>query len=247
MGKVEDYREKLKALRDWDEFLLRESGLPGPRGNLELAAAVADVAAPGRLDRYLDFGPMEAPEGTREEYLAFCGVLGLAGQLPAGGSPALRRVRSWASDPRWRIREAAAMALQRFGDRDMQALLASLNTWVDGNCLERRAVVAAIAEPRLLHDPVHARAALALVERVTRSLTREEDRRHADFRVLRQGLGYAWSVIVAAAPDEGKRAMERWFGSDDPDIRWVMRENLGKARLERMDRAWTLRWQARFR
>ncbi len=35
MGKKCDYINQLKSLDDWDEYLLQESGLPGPRGNLE--------------------------------------------------------------------------------------------------------------------------------------------------------------------------------------------------------------------
>lgn len=31
MGKADAYREALKTLDHWDEFLLRESGLPGKR------------------------------------------------------------------------------------------------------------------------------------------------------------------------------------------------------------------------
>ena len=42
MSKTEDYRKKLRELESWDEYLLQESGLPGPRGNLELAQVVAD-------------------------------------------------------------------------------------------------------------------------------------------------------------------------------------------------------------
>jgi hypothetical protein len=49
--------------------------------------------------------------------------------------------------------------------------------------------------------------------------------------VLRQGLAYCWSVAVAAAPDEGRRLMERWMREDDRDVRWVMRQNLSKKRL----------------
>jgi hypothetical protein len=188
---------------------------------------------------------MQAPEGTAEEYLAFCGVLGLSVRLPDAGQ--LRRLRSWASDPRWRIREAVAMALQRYGDRDMIGLLDALRSWVDGNCLERRAAVAAVAEPRLLANREHARSALRLVDQVTRSLLPESDRRDSDFRSLRQGLGYAWSVIVAALPEAGRAAMERWFSVDDPDVRWVMRENLGKNRLSRLDPVWAARWRDRLR
>ncbi|HUK84793.1 MAG TPA: hypothetical protein VLU95_02915 [Candidatus Acidoferrum sp.] len=44
MGKkVISYTEKLKSLKDWDSFLMKESGLPGPRGNLELAQAFAEL------------------------------------------------------------------------------------------------------------------------------------------------------------------------------------------------------------
>ena len=56
------------------------------------------------------------------------------------------------------------------------------------------------------------------------------------FKTLRQGLGYCWSVAVAALPEAGKPLMEKWLASADPDIRWIMRENLKKNRLVRMDR-----------
>jgi len=35
--KKDKYKAKLQALSDWDDYLLKESGLPGPRGNIELA------------------------------------------------------------------------------------------------------------------------------------------------------------------------------------------------------------------
>ena len=41
MSKIDQYRAVLRTLVDWEPFLRAESGLPGPRGNLELAAAVA--------------------------------------------------------------------------------------------------------------------------------------------------------------------------------------------------------------
>ena len=40
--------------------------------------------------------------------------------------------------------------------------------------------------------------------------------------------------------------MERWFPVDDKDIRWIMKENLKKDRLARMDAAWVKKWQAFF-
>jgi len=51
MGKVEEYRRALRELPAWEPFLLERSGLPGPRGNLELAAAVAEEAEEATLRR----------------------------------------------------------------------------------------------------------------------------------------------------------------------------------------------------
>ncbi len=117
MNKTEEYREQLKSLPEWEPFLLRESGLPGPRANLELARAVAEAGDAGRFRSWLRWDAEKAPSQAPEEFLAFCGVLGL-GRLLAGGEPALlSELRQWANDPRWRIREAVAMALQYLGAR----------------------------------------------------------------------------------------------------------------------------------
>ena len=40
---------------------------------------------------------------------------------------------------------------------------------------------------------------------------------------------------------------ERWLVSDDKDIRWIMKQNLGKKRLERLDATWVEAWQARLK
>ena len=130
------------------------------------------------------------------------------------------------------------MALQRFGDADLAGLLAEMRRWARGTPLERRAAVAALCEPRLLVEPDRARDVLALLEQVTAELPALGDRRSDEFRTLRKTLGYAWSVAVVALPQEGKPLFERLLDSDDPDVRWITRENLRKKRLERMDREW---------
>ena len=53
-------------------------------------------------------------------------------------------------------------------------------------------------------------------------------------RTLRQALGYCWSVAVAADPDLALPAFEALEASADPDVRWIVRENLRKARLQRV-------------
>lgn len=153
-------------------------------------------------------------------------------------------LRKAASDDRWRVRESVVLGLQRLGDRDPSILLDEVERWAAGGLLERRAAVAAVCEPRLLRRPGEARRTLDLVDSVTKSLVAEPDRRSEPFRVLRKGLGYCWSVAVVAVPDDGKVRMEQWLASDDPDVRWIMRENLRNARLRRLDPEWVDRMNA---
>ena len=139
MSKVDDYRETLGKLEDWDDYLRAESGLPGPRGNLELAHAAADLGDRERFEHFLSFDPQRAPVNTPDEFLAFCGVEGLGRLIAEGQTDLWLTLRDCASDPRWRIREAVAMALQRVGRADMEGLLDKMETWATGNWLEMRA------------------------------------------------------------------------------------------------------------
>ena len=244
--KVQQYRERLRSLTDWDSFLLENSGLPGPRGNIELALAVAEEGDERLFLRLVSYGPEQAPTGTAEEFLAFCGTVGLGTLLAQGDDRFLTILRQQASDPRWRIREGVAMALQRLGDVDMDRLIDWMRGWAGGSPLEMRAAVAALCEPRLLVRSECALQVLDLLDRITASLAEAKDRRSDEFRTLRKGLGYCWSVAVAALPVEGKAKMERWLEADDRDVIWVMKENLRKNRLARLDPDWVRQWRRRF-
>ncbi len=243
MKEVDAYREALRRISDWDAFLLAESGLPGPRGNLSLAQAVADEGDEELFERYQALDAEEAPTNSPYEFLAFCGVLGLGRVLAEGKREVLPTLRSHASDRRWRLREAVAMALQRLGTVDMDSLLQEMEEWSEGNLLERRAAAAALCEPNLLSRREHARGVLRVLDQITASIRDVEDRRSDDFKALRKGLGYCWSVAVAALPEEGRAAMKKWFSSQDKDVLWIMKQNLRKKRLVRIDAEWVERWQ----
>lgn len=235
---IERYRLKLRSAADRDAFLQAESRLPGRRGNLELAQAAALELTKADLVRYARIDAAQAPENTARSFLAFCGVLGLGRLLAEGDRSQETALRRHARDRRWRIREAVAMALQIVGDHQRSLLHAIARRWMVGGWLEQRAAVAAVAEPRLLDSTLAARSALRILGQATRNLTRSDESDPDGRRVLRQALGYAWSVVVAAIPAEGKAAMQAWIDSDNEDVRWVMRQNLGKTRLRRLDPAW---------
>jgi hypothetical protein len=248
MTKSDEYRARLRSLKSWDAYLLQESGLPGPRGNLELAQVVADEGDLALFRRYLTYTYGLAPVNSPYEFLAFCGVVGLGRVIAeSGGTNANRELvedlRGCASDPRWRLREGVAMALQRIGEVDMEGLLVEMGAWGRGIPLEQRAAAAALCEPRLLGQPEQVRQVLQILDHITASIADIRDRRSPDFLALRKGLGYCWSVAVAALPDEGKASMERWLAHPDKDIRWIMRENLKKKRLLRLDAEWVEKWR----
>jgi hypothetical protein len=247
VNKTEQYRAKLKTLKDWDELLLKESGLPGPRGNIELAQVVADEGNLALYTRYLAYDAAQAPTNSPYEFLAFCGVVGLGRLVAEGQVQHLSTLRACASDPRWRIREGVAMALQRVGDRDMDLLLREMKRWSAGNMLEQRAAAAALCEPRLLRDRKQTEQVFVILDKITASIARVENRKSDEFVALRKGLGYCWSVAVTALPDAGKPKMEKWFASKDRDVIWIMCENLKKTRLVRADESWVTKWQARLK
>jgi hypothetical protein len=246
MGQSEIYREHLRQMCDWESFLLAESRLPGPRANLELAWAAADEGDATQFARWLAVGPAEGPANTPGEFLAFCGALGYGRLLAEGDRAALGEVRRAANDPRRRLREAAALALQRWGEADMAALLAEAEAWAGGTRLEQRAAAAGLGAPALLGEVATAERVLAVLDRITATARGAADRRSDEFVALRQALGSCWSVAAVAAPDRGKALIEKWLADDDPDVRWIMRRNLGQARLARLDAAWVARQQARW-
>lgn len=235
------YTKALSGLKEWDAYLLRESHLPGPRGNLELAQAAADLGGRRQFKGWVSFDASEAPANTSGEFLVVCGVLGYGRLLAEGDMKALAEVRRAAGDPRWRVREAAAMALQRLGDVDWGALLAAARSFAEGTPLEQRAAAAGLCEPRFLSAEADAASVLAILDQITASFASTRERAGEDFQALKKGLGYCWSVAVAANPRAGKAMMERWSRYEDRDVQWVMRENLKKSRLRRVDPSWVER------
>ena len=102
-----------------------------------------------------------------------------------------------------------------------------------------------MCEPRLLGQNQYAREVLGILDKITAGIEQADYRRSEEFLTLRQGLGYCWSVAVVSLPVEGKALMEKWLVNSDRDVRWIMRENLKKARLVRMDAEWVKKMRDR--
>jgi hypothetical protein len=243
MTKADTYRAQLRRLESWDDWLQQESGLPGPRANLELIAVVAEEGDEAFFRHCLVLDSPPVGVSTPQAFLVICGIVGCGRLLATGRTDLLPILRSYANDLRWRMREGVVLGLQCLGAADMPALLDLMEPWSRGNPFEQRAAAAALCEPKLLTNPDHAERVLAILDSITASISQVADRKSEAFQALRKGLGYCWSVAVVAAPEQGKQMMERWLSSTDLDVSWVMRENLTKNRLLRMDAAWVAQAQ----
>ena len=229
--------------KKWDDYLKKNSGLPGPRGNIELAKAFAQTATLMDFKKYIRMDAAEAPENSPEVFLVFCGVLGVGEYLShAHDGGLLKKLRNLANDQRWRVREAVAMALQVIGRKDINRLIKYCHSWIEGSLLEQRAVIAGICEPDLLGDPKVVDRVFEFLDWATASMIAFEDHRDEDYKVLRKGLSYCWSVAVVSNPVKGKAKIERWIKENHPVINGIMKANLKKKRLKRIDHEWVENW-----
>lgn len=235
-----------------EEYLTERSALPGPRMNTGLAVVFADliaeiltrpdgpVSAAEKLLGQWSALPLEAaPINDPREMLPATAVLSY-GHIGVARSDwwedEVTKIHRAASDPRWRTRELVAAAMQKLLAANWDPALGVLSEWLsESDALVIRATVASVAEPLLLTDPKRGEAALLIQERAADWLLKlpSELRKDESVRVLRQALGFTISVAVAAAPDTGFKLLERLATSGDPDIIWVVRENLKKNRLHR--------------
>lgn len=227
MASVAQWAEQLESIEpsQWPAFLDEHSGLPGPRANLALVDAVAGSATMATIDALIADGG---------EYQVLCAAAALGRR--AADSACASRARGLAGEDRWRVREGVAIGLQLAGDVAPGVVVSVALEWADDlNPLVQRAAVAAICEPRLLKTPDMAAIAIQVCQKATDRLVARpaESRREPSVRTLRQGLGYGWSVAVAADPEPGLAAF-RQLDTSDTDVAWIVNQNLRKKRLSQL-------------
>lgn len=252
MSKRREYFAQLEPLlfeqsiEKMEQLLLKNSNLPGPRGNLELADAFADHFYTGESSTYkwnllqrllhtiLDDKPHENPA----EFLPFCALIALGSFYTQAATPIRSEIVlvlwKYANHTNWRLREGVAMAFQRIAEHDFELIRDVFSAYLtSASLLELRAIMAALAHPPILKNTPNVVFCMETSDLVlNKVLNLDATRRKTEeFRVLRQGLEYALSVFVAALPNEGFLWLAKWAKEEDPDVRKVLKSNLGKTRL----------------
>ena len=233
--------------RELSQYLISKSNLPGPRGNLELAQAFADLVEvnfsknPEEIwDLCISAAEIssdDAPVNDPKEFVTFCGAyaIGAIGSVSSSlFDKAVSLLKELGRDSRWRTREAVAMGLQKMIARKPEETLKALDDWIENSdWLAMRAVVAGVAEPFLLKNVYIAEKALAFHTKIFAKIFAAKERKSYEFKAMRKGLGYSFSVVVCSLPREGFKLMCKLASSQDADILWIVKQNLGKNRLIR--------------
>jgi hypothetical protein len=231
MGKKEDLIKKLKPIIDnpgkLEKFIIDNSNLPGPRGNLELAYALAEIY--DNLDvllKWIEITEYQADVNNPKSFLAFCSAVCLGKIYTKTKDKRLISIlKKLANDGRWRMREAVAFGFQNIGEHDFKELKSIFSEWIKkSNNLEKRAILVSLAHPRFL-DEENAKFCFEITDTILKEMDRENN-----FDVLRKGLEFTISVFAAANPKLGFSFIKKWIGKDKIIDR-IMKENLKKNRL----------------
>ena len=218
-------------------YLLANSNLPGPRGNLELLYKFAKVALPQQVEECLSLLKPDT-YNCPEEFAGMCGILSFAEINRQNIPVVLAFIRPYASHRSWRIREAVAMAIQETAVGQMSRLLDEITPWLSGNALEQRTVVAGLCEPKILKDITDSERVLQILASVTNRPENFPPKLSEAEKVLRKALCYAWSVAIVSHPRAGKPVFEDLVKNKNPHIKYIVKENLKKNRIIKMDKIW---------
>jgi hypothetical protein len=233
MGKKDDLIKKLKPIindpEKLEKFIIENSNLPGPRGNLELAFGFAEIY--DDLDvllKWIKITEDQADVNNPKSFLAFCSAVCLGKIYTKNKNKKIIVIlKKLANDGRWRMREAVAFGFQNIGEHDFNELKTIFSEWIKkSNNLEKRAILVSLAHPKFL-DEERAKFCFEITDVVLKQMDKENN-----FDVLRKGLEFTISVFVAANPKLGFSFIKKWIEKDKV-IDKIIKENLNKNRLVR--------------
>lgn len=218
------------------KYLLENSNLPGPRGNLKLLYEFSKDADEKEIKKCIEYINPDV-KNSPEEFVGMCGILSYSIRNQSDLKGVISFLEKYASHDSWRIRESVAISIQEISEGKQDEVITELGNLRQGNDFEKRAVVAGLCEPKLLKNEELNLKILNIIFEITKSLAHDKklDERSTS---LRKALGYGWSVVISKIPVEGKLTFEKMFDLNGKHIKWIIKENLKKKRLMKMDSKW---------
>ncbi len=244
MNEIESYEKVLINMspKQWPTFLMEHAFITGNKANIELAETFARVGTLMDFKQFIRINHIEAPEGSAESFLTYCGVLGYGVYLSRYYDYGLLdQLRERANDPRLVIRQAVVKALRYIGRKNFRRLIEYIDYWKIGTPLEQRACLAAVCSSDFIKDRESLLEALELLEWVTATFVENLDWNN-NYNILQEEVASCWARIVAENPAKGKQKMERWMKEQHPMVKNIMKRSLLKDSLQAMEKKWGNEW-----
>jgi len=219
------------------KFLSLHSGLPGPRGNITLAAEASKlIAEKWEAEKPFLRSLVTGWASSGDEYLMFVAHMALGYVLrvsPEEADWAVPILHEGNFSKPWRAREGVTFALEALLDGRCGFTLDLIDSWcADRQPILVRNAIVALAHPAQLRESVEQLDALKKYNGVGMGLVAEAVDATPDLAMLGRSLGFTLSV--AAEADEGYLdQLEAWVRSGVKPWRSIIRENLGKARISK--------------
>jgi len=217
--------------------LMSNSKLPGRRANLELMWQFSKKATKNEIESCLSYKGCDL-DNTPEEFVVMCGVLGFCVRNKNNPQFALKGIEEFANSSSWRVREASAMGIQELLTLSAEDVLQILDEWSSRNERYKRCIIAGLCEPKNLKSKDVLENAFYYLGKFTEGFDSIATKLTEDQKILRKALGYAWSVAMVEDLDQGKSLFERFVESENKNIRWIVKNNLKKNRLQKIDITW---------
>jgi hypothetical protein len=225
------------------KLLAVASGLPGPRMNTGVAQGFAnECAARGKaaakvVERLATLDAELAPGATELEFLPVCGILAVGALAakdpdPKARKKALARLHDASEDVRFRVREAAALALARIGSIDADATVREVASWMDGY-FQAAAVLHALGDATWLtaidDGP-------AVIERLDEAFVLAKDAprsavRWPGWKALHEELGRVPAAVATRFGVPVFDMLARWAEASMPELREAIESNLRDKKL----------------
>ena len=224
------------------DYLKENSRLPGPRANLELLYQFIENATDTEIDNCMSIAD-SITLNSPSEFVLFCGVAALIKKTAILHGTVDIDLTKYSNHESWRIRESVCFGFQwakpYLTPDEMMKNLSGLKL---GSALDKRAYFATLCDPILLNDYIETSEVLSGLLEITVDCFNMNDKLDRELTVLMKALGYCWSVAICADETLGKQTFEKLLVyTDSKHILWIVRENLKKNRLIKLDAKWVER------
>jgi hypothetical protein len=223
--------------RKLTNFLVANSGIPGPRGNLTLAVEVSRLIAKDWASKKEFFRDIIVGwSKSGDEYLMFvanCAIGHVLSSNPGEEGWAVPILYEANFSPLWRAREGVTFALEALLEYRADLALMLINQWCKSSdpMLVRNSIVA-LAHPSQLRRNHAQLSALKKYNDIGMKIIAKTVDSKNDVKILAKSLSFTLSV-AAEVDEDYLDEFQKWIDGNVKSWRTIIRGNLTKVRISK--------------